>query len=112
MRFRDTLIDDLNAISPAKGTMALALLALGAIAMWQAPTLWPIGELVLGGTPFLIGPLQTINGVLSAAQSDRSVKNGPWQGGFMSPTETAELARNRIGLPLGLDLKSGTILRY
>jgi hypothetical protein len=41
MRFRDTLIDDLNAISPAKGTIALALLALGMLAMWQAPTLWP-----------------------------------------------------------------------
>src|SRR4051812_432586 len=168
MSFRDTLIDDLNAISPAKGTVALAQLA-----MWQVPTLWPyffpgvapafavigiaaaagvvtrdlrssgrvlvgalaitflfvaavialwpIGELVgvlwdigrawlkaghglfraigamsaywdrlspvqstavltsfvLGGTPFLIGALQTINSVLSAARSDRSVKDGP-----------------------------------
>ena len=208
MSFRDTLIDDLNAISPAKGTVALALLALGMLAMWQAPTLWPyffpgvapafavigiaaaagvvtrdlrssgrvlvgalaitflfvaavialwpLGELVgvlwdigrawlkaghglfraigamraywdrlspaqstavltsfvLGGTPFLIGALQTLNSVLSAAQSDRSVKDGPWQGGFMPPAEAAELARNRVGLPLGLDLKSGTILRY
>src|SRR4051812_46361383 len=208
MSFRDTLIDDLNTISPAKGTVALALLALGMLAMWQAPTLWPyffpgvapafaiigiaaaagvvtqdlrsasralvgalaitflfvaamialwpLGELVgvlwdigrawlkaghgifravgamhaywdrlspaqstavltsfvLGGTPFLIGALQTLNSILSAAQSDRSVKDGPWQGGFMPQAEAAELTRNRVGLPLGLDLNSSTILRY
>src|SRR5215207_2624789 len=194
MRFRDTLIDDLNAISPAKGAFAVTLAVLGALAMWQGPALWPyffpgvapafafigvaaavgvvalelrgagrvlfgalavtllfiaavvalwplgalvgamwdtgrawlkaghglfraigamstyydrltpaqstavITSFVLGGTPFLIGALQTLNSVLRAGQSDRRVKDGPWQGGFMPQTEAAELTRNRVGL--------------
>jgi hypothetical protein len=41
MSFRDDLVDDLNAISPAKGAFAVTLTVLGALAMWQGPALWP-----------------------------------------------------------------------
>src|SRR3954467_11652294 len=67
---------------------------------------------VLGGTSLLIGTMQTLNSILGSARSDRSVKNGPWQGGFMPANEVAELARNRAGLPLGRSPKTGAVLRY
>jgi type IV secretion system protein VirD4 len=41
---------------------------------------------------------------------NRNSRTGPWQAGWMEPTDIAKLARNKSGLPLALH--KGKILRY
>jgi hypothetical protein len=69
MRFRDTLIDDLNAISPAKRALAFTLATLGGLAAWQVPTLWP-SYILPGVSPACV--------LIAAAAAMCSWRSWPW----------------------------------
>lgn len=53
---------------------------------------------------FIVEPIR------SGTPSDRTASRGPWAGNWMPAARIRMLARNRVGLPLGL--KSGQLLRY
>jgi len=73
------------------------------IAIWISLAIGVLGLALAIATP------------LSAAfnpriRRDRASKTGPWQAGWMAPTDIAQLARNKAGLPLALH--RGKLLRY